>query len=166
MCKGGITCQVLCTSNPPLRCHLEKYGRCASLKHSRRRTQHILVTERNVVNRLFSKYHLHWPLCRTGVSRTEWIRSNPLPCPAIPVPYAYANILALLKTTPNSSFCSQPVIWKQGHPCWCFRKKLVVVWELVCIFTQWATVEGWRAILWSVPFCCLKPCCLRLSLYP
>lgn len=75
----------------------------------------------------FSKYHLLWPLYKTGVSRTEWIRSNLPPCPAIPVPCAYTNILALLKTTPNSSYCSQPVIWKQGLPSWCFRKTIVVV---------------------------------------
>lgn len=115
---------------------------------------------------LFSKYLLHWPLYKTGVSRTEWIRSNLPSCLAIPVPRAYTNILARLKTTPNSSFCSQPVIWKQGLPYCCFRKRIVVVWELVCIFRQWVSLEGWKVILRSVLFCCLKPYCPRLSLCP
>lgn len=73
MCKEGINYQAISTCNPPLQRCLEKYRKRA-LEHSRRRTQHTLVTERNVMNSclfVFNKYHLRWPLCNIEVSRTQ-----------------------------------------------------------------------------------------------
>lgn len=161
MCKGGINYQYFWPSAAMSQAQKTLFESTQEGEHST-----ALLQKEMWWTELFSKYHLHWPLYKTGVSRPEWIRSNLPPCPAIPIPHAYTNILALLKTAPNSSFCSQPVMWKQGLPFWCFRKRRVVVWGLVCVFRQWVTLEGWKVILQSVPFSHLKPYCPRLSLCP